>query len=192
MVIGAPGEVVIALIFAWCFDPEQFPDPGDIGGTVAVSEEAVVADAVLAFWEHMDEEPADELSRRQRHGGVSAGALDTVIFDAESDAALIHTDQAAVGNRDPMRIARQICQHRLWPSEGFFGIDDPVDPAQRFEECLEGRRANEVCVVAEELQLPSFVQPDQPFQNEAPIQTGQHPDGQEEILAAGDPFCPTF
>ena len=43
------------------FGPEQVPDPGDIGGTVAVSVEAVVADAVLAFWQNVDQEPADEL-----------------------------------------------------------------------------------------------------------------------------------
>ena len=30
------------------FGPEQLPDPGDIGCAVAVSEEAIVADAVLA------------------------------------------------------------------------------------------------------------------------------------------------
>ena len=34
--------------------PEQAPDPGDIGRAVAVSEEAVVADAVLAPRQDMD------------------------------------------------------------------------------------------------------------------------------------------
>lgn len=43
------------------FGPKQVPDPGDIGGPVAVSIEAVVADAVLAFWQNVDQEPSDEL-----------------------------------------------------------------------------------------------------------------------------------
>lgn len=49
-IIGASGEVVIGLICTWGFDTEQFPDLGDIGRAVAVSEEAIVADAVLASW----------------------------------------------------------------------------------------------------------------------------------------------
>jgi hypothetical protein len=61
---------------------------------------------MLAFWEHMNEEPADELSRCQRHSGVPARALDTVILDAESDATPIYTDQTAVGYRDTVRVSR--------------------------------------------------------------------------------------
>ena len=93
------------MICIWRLDPEQFPDPGDIGCTVAIAEEPVVANTMLAFWEDMDEEPTDELSRCQRHGGLSTGAGDTVILDAEGDATLVHTDQSAIGNRNPMRIS---------------------------------------------------------------------------------------
>ena len=59
--IGIAEAVVIGVLLVWRLGPEQLPDPGDIGGTVAVSEEAVVADAVLALWQHVDQEPADEL-----------------------------------------------------------------------------------------------------------------------------------
>ncbi len=45
----------------WWLGPKQASYPGDIGGSVAISEEAVVADAVLAFWQDMDQEPSDEL-----------------------------------------------------------------------------------------------------------------------------------
>ena len=53
--------VVIIASLVWCFDPEQLPNPGDIGRTVAISEEPVVADAVLALWQNVDQEAADEL-----------------------------------------------------------------------------------------------------------------------------------
>jgi hypothetical protein len=88
----AERDVVIALICTWRFDPEQLPDFGDIGRTVAISEEAVVADAMLASWEHMEQEPADELGRCQRHGGVATGAFDSVILDAEGDVIGIGSD----------------------------------------------------------------------------------------------------
>ena len=120
------------------FGPEQVPDPGDIGGTVAISEEAVVADAVLALWQDMDEEPADELFCLEGHGFVPAGTVDAVVLDAEGDAALIHADQAAVGDRDAVRVARQVGQHRLGPGKRFFGIHDPVDLAQRLQESVKG------------------------------------------------------
>ena len=96
MFIRTLGGIVIIMICIWRLGPEQFPDRGDIGCTVAIAEEPVMADAVLAFWEHMDEEATDKLSRFQRHGGVSIGAFDTVIFDTEGDATPIHTDQAAI------------------------------------------------------------------------------------------------
>ena len=96
MFIRNLGGIAIIMICIWRLRPEQFPDFDDIGGTVAIAVEPVVADAMLAFWEHMDEEPTDKLSRLQRHGGVPTGAFDTVIFDTESDATPIHTDQAAI------------------------------------------------------------------------------------------------
>ena len=96
MFIGTLGGIVIIMIYIWRFGSEQIPDRGDIGGTVTISEEPIVANTVLAFRQDMDQEPADKLSCLQRHGGVPTGAFDTVIFDAEGDATLVHTDQAAI------------------------------------------------------------------------------------------------
>ena len=141
------------------------------------------------LWQDMDQEPADELVRFEGHGFVPTGATDTVILDAEGDAVVVHSDQSAVGDGDPVRVARQICQHGFGSGEGFLGVDHPVDFAQRVEKRLEGIPVQQVSMIAVELQFPRIVQPDHPVQNETPIQTGQHPDGQEEVLAAGDPFC---
>lgn len=52
--------VVVVILFG-CAHSEQLPDPCDIGDTIAVSEEAIVTDAMLASGEHVDQEPADEL-----------------------------------------------------------------------------------------------------------------------------------
>lgn len=90
----------------WRFGPEQLPDPRDIGGTIAVSEEAVVADAVLALWQNVDQEPADELICVQRHGGVATCALKTVVFDSEGDAARIATDQSTIGYCNAVSVSR--------------------------------------------------------------------------------------
>jgi len=100
--VGIVGAVVIGvMILDWRVGPEQMPDPGDIGGPVAVAKEAIVTDAMLAFWEHVDEEAADELVCLQGHGLVPTGATDAVILDAEGDTAGVHADQAAVGDGYP-------------------------------------------------------------------------------------------
>src|SRR5438046_2958178 len=46
---------------------EQAPDPGDVGGPGAAGEQAVVADAVEAVGQHVEQEAADELVGRERH-----------------------------------------------------------------------------------------------------------------------------
>src|SRR5689334_20824335 len=46
---------------------EQGPDPGDVGGPGAAGEQAVVADAVEAVGEHVEQKAADELVGRERH-----------------------------------------------------------------------------------------------------------------------------
>lgn len=161
--IGIVGVGVIDVLMIWRFGPEQLPDPGDIGRTVAVSEEAIVTNAVLAFWQDVDQEPADELCRSQRHGGVAACAFKAVILDLEGDAVLIKADQATVGYRDPVRVTRQVCQHGLWSCEGFFGIHDPVNLVQWFEEVVEGITVNEFCMFTEEVQFPRIMQLGQTF-----------------------------
>lgn len=47
---------------------EQSPDDGEPGPADAVGEEAVMADAVEAVGQAVEQEAADELVRRQRHG----------------------------------------------------------------------------------------------------------------------------
>ena len=59
--IGIVGRVVTGVIPIRCPHSEQRPDPGDISRTVAISEEAIVANAMLTFWQDVGEEPADEL-----------------------------------------------------------------------------------------------------------------------------------
>lgn len=117
------------------------------------------------------------------------GAVYTVVLDAEGDAVLIETDQSAVGYCHPVRVTRQISQHGFGSGEGFFGVDDPVDFAQRQQESVEGRAIMKFGMIAKEMQLPCLMQLGQPFQNETAIQTGQDSDGEEEVLAAGDPLC---
>jgi hypothetical protein len=46
---------------------EQLTSACDVVGASAFGEQAVVADAMQAFWQHVDEEAADELVGGKRH-----------------------------------------------------------------------------------------------------------------------------
>jgi hypothetical protein len=47
---------------------------------------------------------------------------------------LVEIEQAAVGDRDPMRVAREIGQDLVGASEWLFGVDDPCDRKSSGEE----------------------------------------------------------
>ena len=78
---------------------------------------------------------------------MAAYAFKAVILDLEGDAVFIKADQSAVGNRDTMGVSRQICQYCFGSGEGFLGVDDPVDFAQRLQERIECGAVNEVAMV---------------------------------------------
>jgi hypothetical protein len=93
--------VAFIVLLVRCFGSEQLPDSRDIGRAVAIPIEPIMSDAVLASGQDVDQEPADELGRCQRHGGVAARAFKTVVLDLEGDAAFIKTDQATVRDGAP-------------------------------------------------------------------------------------------
>ena len=86
---------------------EQLTRACDVVGARAFGEQAVVADAVQAFWQHVDEEAADELVCAERHAFVSIAALDAVVLPLEGDAVLIEGDQAAVGDGHAVGVTRK-------------------------------------------------------------------------------------
>src|SRR5919106_3315503 len=94
----AIGSGVIGWLVMGLWRGEQFACACDVAGTGRFGKQAVVADAVEAFRQHVDEEAADELVCCERHPLVSVAALDPVVLPLEGDAPLVAGDQAAVGD----------------------------------------------------------------------------------------------
>jgi hypothetical protein len=61
---------------------------------VAVGQEAVVADALKAFGQNVQQEAADELGGGERHGLLPVAVA--IVFPAKADLALVDVDKAVV------------------------------------------------------------------------------------------------
>ena len=83
----------------------EFARPRDCLGAIAAGEQAIVADAMGALGQHVDEKPADELADVERHRRIPAGTLDPVVLDLERDAVLVDRDQTAVRDGDAVGVA---------------------------------------------------------------------------------------
>ena len=106
---------------------------------MAVGEQAVVADAVEALGQHVQEEPADELVGGERHRLPAFGSVDAIVLPAEGDAVVVGRDETAIGDGDAVGVAREIAQHLLGSGERVLGVDHPFDLAQRGRKRLKAR-----------------------------------------------------
>src|SRR5271157_1074643 len=105
---GLPGRL---------WDVEQLTGTCDVPGPAAIGEQAVMADAMEPTWQHVDEEAADELVDGECHQLAPLVLLGAIVFPLESDPGILERSEPAVGDGDPVRIARQVGQHRLWAGE---------------------------------------------------------------------------
>src|SRR5437773_6416243 len=109
---------------------------GQLGGAPTVGEIAIVADAMEAFGQDVEQEAADELVGTKGHHLLLV--VVAIILPAEADPALGKTDQAAVGDGDAMGIAAEIIEHLLGSAERELGVDNLANGAQRPQPGSEG------------------------------------------------------
>jgi len=102
-----------------------------------------MAGAVKPARQGVQQEPTDELVCDERHHLLAVATAVAIILVSERDASLIEPKQPAVGDGDPMGIARQIGQHGLGTCERRLGIDHPAflaDRRQVAQECPRSAR----------------------------------------------------
>ncbi len=88
-------------------DVQQFAGQSQVLGTAAIGEEPVMADAVEASGQDVEQEASDELSYRQVHGLVQITVFGPVVLPLEGYILVVEGDEAAVGNGDTVGITRQ-------------------------------------------------------------------------------------
>src|ERR1700686_823437 len=92
---------------------------------MAVAEEAEVTDAVKPVRQHMDQEAADELVSRESHGLLTV--VIAIILPSKADLAVVHGNQAIVGDGDTVGIAADIIENLFRASKRPLGKDHPCD-----------------------------------------------------------------
>src|SRR5271167_4663473 len=145
---------------------EQLAGAIDVVGASSLGEQTVVADAVQALGQDVDEEAADELVYCERHRLVAIGAFEPIVLVFEADSVFVEREQPAVGDGDAVGVAGQIRQYRLGSGEGPFAVDVPSGLAQRRQQGGEGSALGEMTMLAEELQLTAGMRSEKLFQHQ--------------------------
>src|ERR1700694_1274640 len=109
---------------------EQGSAKRELVGAMSVGKEAVAANAMEAIRQHVEQEAADELGDRDAHNLALVSTTFPVVLPVEADVGIVEIDQAPVGDRNAMGVARQIGQDLRGTGEGPLGIDEPFGCAQ--------------------------------------------------------------
>ena len=101
-------------------------------GPTATGEIAKLPDADKPARQDMLDEASEKLHRR--HGHRAPAGLLAVVLPAKRDALAVEGEQAVIADRDAMRVAPEIAQHRRRAAKGGLGVDDPVGVEERVDE----------------------------------------------------------
>ena len=131
---------------------------------MAVRQEAVVANTMEAIRQDVEEKATNELADFQAHDLALVTTPFAVRLPAKRHVARIERKQAAVGDRNPMGIAREISQDLFGTHKGLVGIDEPFASAQRQQRVRKCSGLVEGSEIAKELQFAGGERRRQTFQ----------------------------
>ena len=169
---------------------EQFTRMFEAGLAGSAGEQAVMADAMEAAWQHVEQETANELVRSKRHDPLPVGAVAAIVLVAEGDPGLVVGDEPPVRDGDTVGVAGEIGEHRLGAGERRLGVDNPALLPNWREVTQEGAPVGQMGHGSEEGEPPGFLQRDQAGEEQAAEQLAQDAHRQEEGWARRYPALP--
>ena len=90
---------------------------------VAITEQAVIANALESVGQSVEEKSADEFLSRKRHRFLLT--FGSIVFPLEPHLPSFDVQQAMVRNRDAVSVPANIVEHLLRAGKWRFGVDDP-------------------------------------------------------------------
>src|SRR5262245_35018393 len=94
----------------WRCPSEKAPSEHETRGAAGAGEVATLPNADEATWQHVLDEAPEKLHRGERHRAPLIAAR--IILPLKGHTLAVVRYQAMVADRDPMRVAPQIPQHR--------------------------------------------------------------------------------
>src|SRR5215469_8229874 len=134
-----------------------------------------MADAMKPLWQNVEQEAADKLVGTEGHCAVPRLPVAAVILVAEGHAALVESNEPAVGDGDAVGVAGEIGEYRFRPGEGRLGVDEPFLALERREIRGEGLAATQVLDLTKEREPARRVGGGERCQEEPPEEAGEHP-----------------
>jgi hypothetical protein len=179
--------VIVLVIHRRGTNIEQGSAKRELVGAVSIGKETVVTDAVEATRQYVEEEAAYEFGDLDSHDFALVNAVFPIVLPAEADVGLVEFEQATVGDRDAMGVAREIGQDLLGTSEGLFPIDHPFGCAQGRQSGGKRLRLVETDKIGKELQLTGIECCRQTPEEQVLEQAREHANRKKESGPAGDP-----
>src|SRR5882724_5176800 len=144
---------------------------------MTVGQQTVVANALKAGRQRVQQEAANEFLRRNRH---HFGTLwMSIVLPSKRYLAVLQRQQALIGDGHAMRVAAQIIQYLLRTAEGWLGVDHPFLLFQRSQVCSQ---------IPVEEELPAAMNFSQAFQKQPAEQAAEYTHGEKEAGSAGHPL----
>ena len=144
-----------------------------------------VTNAGKAFWQHMQQEPAQELVVGKSRGAVLA--LMSVVFPAKRYAVVVDAKQTVVRNGDSMGVTGQIVQNVFRATERRLGVNDPLFAGDGFEKRRKVPFVSQRRALPKEGQLVIAKRLAQTVRELAPKNPAEHFHRQEEAGSRANP-----
>ncbi len=166
---------------------EQGAATGEVGGPEAIGEQSIVANALEAGRQDMEQEAPDELRRLERHGAAAVWIGGAIVLVLESNVLIVVMEQPLIGEGDAMGVSAQVFNDMGGAAKGRFGVDDPLAGADGSQEVVEGVGIQQGVQLAMEVELTCVIGPLKSFEKEAAEKPGQDSNAEKEVGAAVDP-----
>ena len=103
---------------------EEVQAPADFSPAHGVCQESIVADPDEASREDVEKEALEEVDRRKGYPPRTVAV--SPVLPTKRELVAVHADKAVVGDRDPMRVPREIVEHLLRSRHRRLRVDHPV------------------------------------------------------------------
>jgi hypothetical protein len=148
--------------------------------TSAAGQEAEVADADEATWQHMQQEATYELIDRQSQEALLIFV--SGVSPAKGNFVIQERDETAIGDRHAMGIGPEVAKHLLRSAEGWFAIDNPSWDEELADETPKQLGLSQTPEPAVELKLSGSVELLERFHKFAAKDLAENPHRKKEII----------